>query len=168
MSVTDKLLPEFDREFANTRKFLALVPDDRLTWKPHAKSMEMGRLAWHVSDFPEFAFNVVTKPGLSFGVEDSKKRSTAWVGKTRAAIVERFDQNLKAAREAVLGASDDTWDDRWQLSFSGQLVVDDSRAAVYRLVVMNHMIHHRAQLGLYLRLNEIAIPGVYGPSADER
>lgn len=167
MAVFHKLLPEFDREFANTRKFLALVPDDRLTWKPHAKSMELGRLAWHVSDFPEFALSVMTKPGLSFDLEAATRRRSAWVGKTRAAMVERFDQNLSAAREALLGLRDEIWEDRWQLSFNGQVVVDDNRSAVYRFVVMNHQIHHRAQLGLYLRMNDIAIPGVYGPSADE-
>lgn len=161
------MLPEFDREFANTRKFLALVPDDRPTWKPHAKSMELGRLAWHVSDFPGFALSVASKPLLSFSLEDMPKRRRAWVGKTRAAILERFDTDLTQAREALPAVPDAAWDDRWQLEFGGQVVVDDARSAVYRMVVMSHMIHHRAQLGLYLRLNDIPIPGVYGPSADE-
>ena len=167
MTIAEKLLPEFDREYATTRKFLALVPDDKLGWKPHAKSMELGRLAWHVSDFPGFALNILTKPGLSFSLEDVPKRRSAWVGKTREAILERFDKDLKEAREALLATPDEAWDERWTLEFGGQMVVDDKRATVYRMVAMSHMIHHRAQLGLYLRLNDIPIPGTYGPSADE-
>ena len=167
MSIAEGLIPEFDREFASTRKFLALVPDDKLGWKPHAKSMELGRLAWHESDFPGFALNILTKPGLVFSMEDMPKRRSEWVGKTREAILERFDADLKTAREALLATPDAAWDERWTLEFGGQVVVNDPRLAVYRMVAMSHMIHHRAQLGLYLRLNEIAIPGVYGPSADE-
>ena len=167
MSIAEKLLPEFDREFATTRKFLALVPDDKLGWKPHAKSMELGRLAWHLSDFPGYALSVASKPGLSFSIEDASKRRGLWVGKTREAILERFDTDLKAAREALLATSDSAWDERWKLEFGGQVVVDEVRTVVYRMFAMNHMIHHRAQLGLYLRLNEIPIPGTYGPSADE-
>ncbi|MGB7190305.1 MAG: DinB family protein [Acidobacteriaceae bacterium] len=167
MSIAEKLLPEFDREFASARKFLALVPDDKLGWKPHVKSMELGRLAWHVSDFPGFALNILTKPGLSFNMEDMPKRRSAWVGKTREAILERLDTDLKSAREALLATPDAAWDDPWKLEFGGQVVVDDARSLVYRMVAMSHMIHHRAQLGLYLRMNEIPIPGVYGPSADE-
>lgn len=167
MSIAEKLLPEYDREFASARKFLALVPDDKLGWKPHAKSMALGRLAWHVSDLPGYALSVASKPRLSFNMEDMPKRRSAWVGKTRTAILERFDADLKAGREALLSVPDAAWGDRWQLEFGGQVVVDDARSAVYRMVVMSHMIHHRAQLGLYLRLNEIPIPGVYGPSADE-
>jgi len=167
MSIAEKLLPEFDREFASTRKFLALVRDDKLGWKPHDKSMELGRLAWHISDFPGYALSVVSKPGLSFSREDTPKRRGAWVGKTREAILERFDTDLKAAREALLAVPDAAWDNRWALEFGGQVVVDESRAVVYRMFAMNHMIHHRAQLGLYLRMNDIPIPGTYGPSADE-
>lgn len=167
MSIAETLLPEFDREFATTRKFLALVPDDKLGWKPHAKSMELGRLAWHLSDFPGYALSVATKPGLSFSLEDMPKRRGAWVGKTREAILERFDADLKAAREALLATPDAAWSERWTMEFGGRTVIDDAKLAVYRMLAMNHMIHHRAQLGLYLRLNEIAIPGTYGPSADE-
>jgi uncharacterized damage-inducible protein DinB len=167
MSIPEKLLPEFDREFETTRKFLALVPDDKLGWKPHAKSMDLGRLAWHISDFPVYALSVTSKPKLSFKTEDMPKRRSAWVGKSRAGILERFDTDLKQGREALLAVPDAAWGDRWQMEFDGRVVIDDARSAVYRDLVMSHQIHHRAQLGLYLRLNEIPIPGVYGPSADE-
>jgi uncharacterized damage-inducible protein DinB len=168
MSIAEKLLPEFDREFASTRKFLALVPDDKLGWKPHDKSMALGRLAWHISDFPGYALSVASTPGFSVRLEDLPKRRSAWVGKTRGAILERFDADLKAAREALATVPDTAWDEHWKMEFGGQAVFDDARRTAYRMVAMNHMIHHRAQLGLYLRLNDIPIPGTYGPSADER
>jgi len=167
MSFAKKLLPEFDREYATTRKFLALVPDDKLGWKPHAKSMELGRLAWHVSDFPGYALSVASTLGFSVRLEDLPKRRSAWVGKTCEAILERFDTDLKAAREVLAAVPDAAWDEHWKLEFGGQAVFDDPRRTAFRTVVMNHMIHHRAQLGLYLRLNDIPIPGTYGPSADE-
>lgn len=167
MSIAEKLLPEFDREYATTRKFLALVPDDKLTWKPHAKSMELGRLAWHLSDFPGYALSVTSKPSISFNLEDAAKRRNLWVGKDRAAILDRFDTDLKAGREALQAVPDSAWDPNWKLEFGGNTVFDDTRRIAFRTIVMNHMIHHRAQLGLYLRLNDIPIPGTYGPSADE-
>lgn len=167
MSIAERLLPEFDREFATTRKFLALVPDDKLGWKPHAKSMELGRLAWHISDFPGYALGVASQPGFSVKLEDLPKRRSAWVNKTREAILARFDADLKAGREVLAAVPDAAWDEPWKLEFGGQAVFDNARNVAYRTVVMNHMIHHRAQLGLYLRLNEIPIPGTYGPSADE-
>lgn len=167
MSISEKLLPEFDREFATARKFLALVPDDKLGWKPHTKSMELGRLAWHVSDFPGYGLGVTSQPGFSVKSEDLPKRRSAWVGKNRAAILDRFDTDLKAAREALQNVPDSAWDDNWKLEFGGQTVFNDARRTAYRNIVINHMIHHRAQLGLYLRLNDIPIPGTYGPSADE-
>lgn len=167
MSIAEKLLPEFDREFATTRKFLALIPDDKLTWKPHAKSMELGRLAWHVSDFPGYALSVTSQPGISVKLEDLPKRRSAWVGKNRTAILERFDNDLKAGREALQAIPDTAWGDHWKLEFGGQTVFDNGRLTAFRMIAMNHMIHHRAQLGLYLRLNDIPIPGTYGPSADE-
>ena len=167
MSIAEKLLPEFDREFATTRKFLALVPDDKLGWKPHTKSMELGRLAWHLSDFPGYALRITNQPGIIAKLEDLPKRRSAWVDKNRAAILERFDTDLTAGREALKGLPDAAWDDPWKMEFGGRVVFNDARRIAFRTIAMNHMIHHRAQLGLYLRLNDIPIPGTYGPSADE-
>src|SRR6185437_15123437 len=115
MSVSEKLLPEFDREFATTRKFLALVPDDKLGWKPHTKSMELGRLAWHLSDFPGYALSITSQPGIIAKLEDLPKRRSAWVDKNRAAILERFDTDLTAAHEALKGLPDAAWDDPWKM-----------------------------------------------------
>lgn len=167
MTISETLLPEFDREFATTRKFLALVPNDRLAWKPHAKSMEMGRLAWHIMGLTERAVDVLKTSVRTVTQEDMAKRKDAWVGKTREKILERLDADLKVAREALTATSDAAWNEPWKLVFNGRAVFEGPRAAAFRGIIMSHMIHHRAQLGLYLRLNDIAIPGTYGPSADE-
>ncbi|HTV05348.1 MAG TPA: DinB family protein [Acidobacteriaceae bacterium] len=165
--MSETLLPEFDKEFANTRKILALVPDDRSAWKPHAKSMEMGRLASHLADLAGRARGVLTTSVRTVTPEDMAKRKDAWVGKTREMILSQFDADVEAAREALAATGDLAWGEPWKLVFMGREVFNGPRAMAYRHIVMSHMIHHRAQLGLYLRLNDIALPGMYGPSADE-
>jgi uncharacterized damage-inducible protein DinB len=167
MGTTEQLLREFDYEFPATRKFLALVPDDKLTWKPHEKSMELGRLAWHLSDFPSWLTDTVTKDGLDFKAEDFPEMANRWKGKTRETILARFDADLKVARESLASTAEEAWERRWTMGADGQIWVDEPRIDVYRKWVISHQAHHRAQFGVYLRLNGIAIPGVYGPSADE-
>ncbi|HUY80113.1 MAG TPA: DinB family protein [Acidobacteriaceae bacterium] len=167
MSMSEMLLGEFDREFATTRKFLALAPDDKAAWKPHAKSMEMGKLAWHISELAGRTVDVLTTSVRAVTAEDMARRKDAWVGRTGAEILAKFDADLKASREALAAASDAGWNEPWKLEFMGREVFNGPRAVAYRMIVMSHMIHHRAQLGLYLRLNDVAIPGTYGPSADE-
>ncbi len=166
MSIAGKLLPEFDEELASTRKFLALVPDDKLTWKPHEKSMTLGRLAGHVAELPGGAVNTIrlsvldlTPPGGS-GFQPYSAQSGQ-------ELLETFDKNVAEARRAIAGASDEHLFQVWSLIWGGKTVLSMPRAAVLRSVVMNHLIHHRAQLGVYLRLNNVAIPGMYGHSADE-
>jgi len=167
MNIAERLLPEFEREFTNTRKFLVLVPDDRLAWKPHDKSMEMGRLAWHISGFTDRAVSVLTKTERVLSMDALAAQRTAWMGKTREAIVANFDSQLEQARAALAAVPDAAWEERWQLRVGDKVMVEQSRYGAYRLVVMNHQVHHRAQLGVYLRLNDIPVPGVYGASADE-
>ncbi|HZD50356.1 MAG TPA: DinB family protein [Silvibacterium sp.] len=166
-TIAESFLPEFDAEFANTRKFLALVPDDKPTWKPHDKSMELGRLAWHVSDFPSWCRDTLIKDALVFKSSDGEEMKKAWHGKTRADMLARFDADLLEARAALAATTDDAWAGHWKFEWDGVPFIDEPRIYVYRKWVVNHMIHHRAQLGVYLRLNDIAIPGCYGPSADE-
>lgn len=168
MSISEKLLPEFDREFSTTHKFLALIPDDKISWKPHPKSMELGRLASHISDFSERAWQVLTQPERVVTPEELAQRAGAWKSATRESIVGRFDGRLGKAREALASTEDAKWDTSWRLVFNGRKVFDGPRGVAYRTIVVSHMIHHRAQLGVYLRLNDIAIPGSYGPSADEQ
>jgi len=168
MTIAEKLLPEFDEEFANTRKFLALIRDDKLMWKPHDQSMELGRLAWHVADFPEWCVATFMQDSLKMGEEDAEKAAYGWKGRTRADILARFDAELPKARVALAATSDAEMAQPWKMEWAGQTVIDDPREDVYRKWTINHMVHHRAQLGVYLRLLGIAIPGCYGPSADER
>ncbi|MEJ7606449.1 MAG: DinB family protein [Bryobacteraceae bacterium] len=160
-------MPEFDEEFASTRKFLELVPDDKLTWKPHEKSMELGRLAWHICDFPEWCRDTIKKESLSMTEEDGAAMMHGWKDKKRAEMLARFDRDLSEARAMLANASDEALARHWKMEWAGQVMVDSPREQVLRKWVLSHMIHHRAQLGVYLRLNGIAIPGPYGPSADE-
>jgi uncharacterized damage-inducible protein DinB len=166
MSLATKLLPEFDTEFAHTRKLLVLVPDGHLAWKPHEKSMELGRLAWHASDFPEWCLMTFSKDFLQFTQEDAATMMN-WRGKTRADMLARFDADLPKARAALAATSDAAMAQPWKMEWAGQVVIDEPREDVYRKYTISHMVHHRAQLGVYLRLLGIPIPGFYGPSADE-
>lgn len=167
MSMAERWLPEFDEEFANTRKMLAQVPDEKWMWKPHEKSMELGRLAWHVSDFPEWCVSTLTTEELAMGEADADKMGADWKQKRRADTLARFDAELPKARAALAASSDEDLARHWKMEWGGQTIINDPRSDVYRKWAINHMIHHRAQLGVYLRLLGIAIPGCYGPSADE-
>jgi uncharacterized damage-inducible protein DinB len=167
VTTSEQLLREFDYEFPATRKFLALTPDDKLTWKPHEKSMELGRLAWHLSDFGSWLTDTVTKDELNFKTEDFPEMASRWKGKTRELILARFDADVKVARENLAATPEEAWEKPWKMGADGQTWIDEPRIDVYRKWVISHQSHHRAQLGVYLRLNNIAIPGIYGPSADE-
>ncbi|MFL6207858.1 MAG: DinB family protein [Pyrinomonadaceae bacterium] len=165
MALSQSLLPEFDQEMANTRKTLARVPEDKLDWRPHEKSMTMGGLATHLANLPSWAahgINLdeldVAPNGVPFRVEQIKSRAEA---------LENFDRNVADARAAITGASDEHLFKSWSLLSNGRTIMTMPRVAVLRSFVMNHMIHHRAQLGVYLRLNDIPVPSVYGPTADE-
>jgi uncharacterized damage-inducible protein DinB len=166
-SIADQLLPEFDIEFGNTRKFLALIPDDKLTWKPHTKSAALGSLAWHLANFGDWCKETLKKDVLSFTDADSEKMKGEWEGKTSEQMLARFDTDVKEARAALEATPDEAWAKHWRFEWNGAPMIDEPRYDVYRKMVLNHMVHHRAQLGVYLRLNDIAIPGCYGPSADE-
>jgi uncharacterized damage-inducible protein DinB len=164
MAIRDMLLPEFDQEMANTRKLLERLPEKIPTYKPHEKSMLFSRLAGHVAELPGWAKETFTKEVLELDME----HFVPFDPKTRQEVLDAFDKNSKAGREALAAATDEHFGVMWTLkSTKGDTILSMPRAAVYRGVVINHMIHHRAQLGVYLRLNEIEIPGMYGPSADE-
>jgi len=156
------LLPEFDQEMANTRKILERVPEDKLDFKPHEKSMTMRRLAGHVAEMPMWAKTTIDLDVLELqpGMQPNEP-------KTRKELLDNFDKQVAEARAAIAGVSDENLARIWTLKYRGQEIIAQPRTAVLRGMVMNHMIHHRAQLGVYLRLNEVELPGMYGPSADE-
>jgi uncharacterized damage-inducible protein DinB len=162
MSMSEALLPEFDQEMANTRKILEVVPDDKFDYKPHEKSMALGRLASHIAEMPTWATHTLQQEVLEIAVGQKP-----YIAENRAQLLADFDKAVVEAREKIAAATDADLAVTWSLIYGGKKVMSMPRAVVLRSVVMNHMIHHRAQLGVYLRLNEIAIPGMYGPSADE-
>jgi len=166
MKITDSLLPEFDQEMANTRKTLERIPDDKLTWKPHPKSFDMGSLATHIANMTGWLTDTIAKDSFDLAPAGAPpyKEEPAKSGKE---LLERFDKNVKAARAALAGASDEHLMQNWSLLATGKTLFTMPRIGCIRTFVMNHVIHHRAQLGVYLRLNDIPVPSIYGPSADE-
>ena len=166
MALKDALLPEFDQEMANTRKTLERVPEERLDWKPHPKSMAMGGLATHLSNLPTWANYTIDQDSLDLAPEGKPLPSAPEV-KSRAELLEIFDSNVAKARAAISSAGDEELFKPWTLLNNGKQLLTLPKVAVLRGFVLNHTIHHRAQLGVYLRLNDIPVPSIYGPSADE-
>ncbi len=166
MPISKALLPEFDHEMASTRKTLERVPDDKFGWKPHEKSMPMGNLAVHLATLPGWTVQTLTQESLDLapaGGEPFKLLEA----KTTEEVLGIFDKQVAAARAEIAKASDEELMKPWSLLMTGQTIFTLPRAAVLRSFVMSHSIHHRAQLGVYLRLNDIPVPSIYGPSADE-
>jgi uncharacterized damage-inducible protein DinB len=166
MAISESLLPEFDHEMANTRKTLERVPRDKFDWKPHAKSMAMGDLATHLGNIPTWANYTIDQDSLDLAPEGQPLPPTE-LAKSEAELLATFDENVAKARAAIAGASDADLFQPWTLLNNGSQILTLPKVAVLRSFVMNHLIHHRAQLGVYLRLNDIPVPSIYGPSADE-
>ncbi len=166
MSIADALLPEFDLEMAGTRKTLERVPYDKFDWKPHEKSMTMGALATHLGNIPTWAIYTLADDSLDLapGGEPMPQMEPA---KSREDLLKTFDENISKARAAIAAASDQDLFKPWSLLRAGNTLMTMPKMAVLRGFVMSHNIHHRAQLGVYLRLNDIPVPSIYGPSADE-
>jgi uncharacterized damage-inducible protein DinB len=167
MAIRDALLPEFDMEMASTRKMLERVPVEKGDFKPHAKSGSLGWLATHVADLPQWVVETVHKDELDFAPPGVPRPAPSRL-ESRDQLLSGFDAKVKAARAAIAGVSDERLGGPWTLKAGGKTIFTMPRAAVLRNFVMNHMIHHRAQLGVYLRLNDVPVPGMYGPSADEK
>jgi uncharacterized damage-inducible protein DinB len=164
MAITDLLLMELDEEFKKTRTTLERVPDDKPDFAPHPKSAKLGKLAAHVAQLPEFGITILTTPELDF----SKGSMKPLAFESSAQLVKAFDEGAAKVRTALQGTRDEAWKENWKLSFQGQSIFDGNRFMAYREMFLNHLIHHRAQLGIYLRLNEKPVPATYGPSADDR
>ncbi|HEY2431957.1 MAG TPA: DinB family protein [Vicinamibacterales bacterium] len=165
MALKDSILPEFDHEMGTTRRMLERVPEADLAWTPHQKSFPLGHLAGHLGNIPRWV--EITLDGTSFDVaaagDDARPRPPASVG----ALLETFDANVRKAREKIAEQTDASLLVPWTLKSGGQDVFTMPRIAVLRSFVMNHMIHHRGQLSVYLRLRDVPLPSVYGPTADE-
>ena len=162
MPLVDALLPEFDHEMTVTRKLLERVPDDRLDWKPHQKSYSLGQLAQHVATIPMWGSMTLTESEIDLGGTPQLEPL-----KTRADIVSLFDRHVAQTRAALVGKSDSELMAPWSLKREGHLIFSMPKASVWRSFVMSHLIHHRAQLGVYLRMQDVPLPSSYGPSADE-
>jgi uncharacterized damage-inducible protein DinB len=162
MGLVDTLLPEFDHEMTLTRKVLERVPDDRLDWKPHAKSYAVGQLAQHLATIPLWGTMTMSQAEV-----DLAGMPPLAALQSRAEILSLFDGHAASARAALAGKSDAELKTQWALKRDGHVVFSMPKQAVWRSFVISHLIHHRAQLGVYLRLLDVPVPSTYGPSADE-
>jgi uncharacterized damage-inducible protein DinB len=163
MTISEALLTELDQEMASTRRTLERVPADKGDYTPHEKSMPMGKLAAHVVQLTGFGLTVLTTPQLDF----SAGSFTPLPFESSGQLVKVLNEEAAKVRAALAGTTDKAWQQNWKLSFEGKTVFESSRFLAYRSMFLNHVVHHRAQLGVYLRLNGIPVPGLYGPSADE-
>lgn len=159
-----ELIQELQQEAGNTRKLLMLVPMDKLDYSPHPKSMKMGPLAIHISELPGWITLGINNDGLDFATH----KFAPFQPKTNEELAEHLDKNVASAVAALATASAEVLQKPWTLRSGEHLIFTLPKAQVVRSFAMNHMIHHRAQLGVYLRMLDIAIPGMYGPSADEK
>jgi uncharacterized damage-inducible protein DinB len=166
MSYAQTILPEFDQEMASTRKVLERVPDDKLNWRAHPKSNTIGWVANHLAEMPGWVTPTLSQTTLDIAPVGGPQYQAPKLA-SRREIVEQFDKNVAAARQALAAATDSQMDQSWSLLKAGAPLFTMPRHAVIRSFVINHIIHHRAVLCVYLRLNDIPVPGMYGPSGDE-
>lgn len=163
MTIADWMVPEYDAEMESTRGILACVPDGKRDWKPHAKSMALGSLAVHVAETGTWWITETMTKETFAPPPDFKP----WIPATTAELLEKFDAMRAEARASLVNASDADYMVNWTMLWGGQKIVDDARVRVVRKWGLNHLIHHRGQLGVYLRLLDIEFPGMYGPSATD-
>jgi uncharacterized damage-inducible protein DinB len=163
MPINNLLLTEFDAEVKKTRKALERVPVDKADFKPHAKSTPLGKLAPHIAQLGGFGVAILTAPGLDFAAA----KYTPLPFESAAQLVKAFDEGAGKVREALKTVPDTAWSEPWKLSAGDRTIFEGSRFGAYRDMFLNHIVHHRAQLGVYLRLTDVPVPATYGPSADE-
>jgi uncharacterized damage-inducible protein DinB len=166
MSIAELLLPEFDAEIATTRKVLERVPDDRIEWKPHEKAFAMGHLAQLVAMIPAWTTFLITRS--EFDIAPKEGPTAVYEFQPVSAILALADKSAAEARPLIAAATDAAFHEPWTLKAAGQTIVTMSRYLSLRTHVLNHMVHHRAQLGVYLRLTEQKVPAMYGPTADDK
>ena len=165
MPLIDSLLPEFDREMGQTRKVLDRVPDGQFDWRPHPTSVTLGRLAEHLAEMPLWATTTMAQSELDM----LTARPVGYTSPgTRAEVLAMFDGNLKTGRTNLVNKTDGEFDAPWKLKAGGKEVFTMPKASVMRFFVLNHMVHHRGQMAVYLRMLGVRIPSIYGPSGDEQ
>jgi uncharacterized damage-inducible protein DinB len=162
MALKDGLLAEYDHEIATTRKLLERLPDDKLSWKPHEKSMSLGGLATHLGNIPTWGGTILNHPFFDLGGAPPNLDAKS----SRADVLAFFDESTKRTR-AAMDKSDPEYLQPWALKRGGQEMFSMPRVAAFRTFVLYHLVHHRGQLSVYLRLNDIPVPPIYGPTADE-
>jgi uncharacterized damage-inducible protein DinB len=161
MSIGQALLPEFDLEMATTRRLLERVPSEKAQWKPHAKSFPLGHLAQLVATMPGWLTKTIRATEINLA------QSAGYSFEKTDTLVGQFDQHVREARDALASAKDSDFDVRWSLKHGERVLFSSPRGVVVRQHI-NHLIHHRGQLTVYLRLIDVPLPSVYGPTADER
>jgi uncharacterized damage-inducible protein DinB len=166
MTIAELLVPEFDAEIATTRRVLERVPDGRGEWKPHEKSFPMAHLAQLVARMPGWTTMMLARDELDIAPVDGPQ-FPGYSIETTATLLAEFDRNAAAAREALQRTTDDEFQAPWTLKKAGTVMMTQSRYQMLRSMVLNHLVHHRAQLGVYLRLVDLPVPQMYGPTADE-
>jgi uncharacterized damage-inducible protein DinB len=166
MTSAELLLQDYDIEIANTRRTLERVPEGKNDWKPHDRSMPLGKLAMHCATLPLFGRYVLEDEGMDMA--NSKHPRASFDFLSRGDCLKRLDESAAACRAALAAASDEALAAPWRFSYGEQLISDKPRSASFRQMCFNHLVHHTAQLGVYLRLNDIPVPALYGPSADEQ
>ena len=160
-NIIDPILAELAHEMATTRRLLERAPDDKFGWKPHEKSMTLSRLATHIAEIPGWAGSIVDKPGFDIG-GDYKPQVAA----STTEVLAMFDKGVTQATQALKPLSNETLMEAWRLTKQGQLIMEMPRVGVVRTLLLNHLIHHRGQLSVYLRLLNVPLPSIYGPTAD--
>lgn len=166
MTIAERLLPEYDYEMGTTRKLLERVPDGRADWKPHVKSMPLGHLTIHLATLPTYAKVTLTQTEVDVNPPGGPAYQMPEFDST-AVTLEAFDENVRSGRAAIAAASDDDLRVTWTLKNGGRTIFSQPRVGVLRTFFMNHLIHHRGQLSVYLRLLDVPLPSIYGPTADE-
>jgi uncharacterized damage-inducible protein DinB len=166
MDFQQELIAEYDRETAKTRKMLEAIPADAdFSYKPHAKSMALGRLAGHTAETAgDWALHALTVDKLEFPADH---KFEPYIPASKEAMLERFDADVAKVKPELAKFDPAKWDENWKFVAGGQAWIDEPKYSVWRNWVISHMVHHRAQIGVYLRLLDQKIPGSYGPSADE-
>ncbi len=166
MTTAELLLQDFDSEMSNTRRTLERVPNDNQDYKPHGKSMPLGRLAMHCATLPLFGSYLIEDESMDMAKPNRPHSDLNF--KSREDCLKQFDENAARCRAALATATDEQLAKPWRFSFGEQLISNDPRSLSFRNMCFNHLVHHVAQLGVYLRLNDIPVPALYGPSADEQ